>query len=469
MPDELNPLTAVSPIDGRYHSKTKDLTYYFSEAALMKYRVKIESKYLCALSDFKVIRRLNLSEEELLGNLPDNFSLEDAKQIKEEEKVTNHDVKAVEYFMRKKLKGTSLNDVAGMLHFGLTSYDINDNAAYMMLRDGINKVYRPSLVKLEEKILSLAEEYKQMPMLGRTHGQPASPTTLGKEFSVFGRRLAYELENLVNARYSGKLNGAVGNYNALQAAFPNIDWIQFSKKFLESLGLSPNLITTQIEPHDALVGIFHNMIRINNIILGLDQDVWRYISDDYLLQKPKEGEIGSSTMPHKINPIDFENSEGNIIAANGLLSAFASKLQVSRLQRDLSDSTITRNIGSAVAYCLLASDSAFKGLGKIYANKELMLKELQGHIEILAEPIQTILRKENVPEAYEKLKELTRGKEVSTNDIALFIDDIGVSQEAKQRLRALKPENYIGLAVELTELAIKDSRSILSHIGQPKK
>lgn len=457
----LTELTAITPIDGRYREKVKELAGYFSEAALMKYRVKIEAAYLSALSEQGLFRTLTNEEEGLLQGLSKNFTLDDAGRIKDFEAKTNHDVKAVEYFIREKLGKSSLEDVLGFIHFGLTSYDINDNALSMMLRDAVENVYIPSLAKLDEKLLDLAEEYKDLPMLSRTHGQPASPTTLGKEFSVFGYRLTEQMEKLATSSYPGKLNGAVGNFNAPQLAYPDIDWIGFSGQFVLSLGLAPNMITTQIEPHDSLVEILQNIVRINNIILDLDQDMWRYISDSYLIQKPKEGEVGSSTMPHKVNPIDFENSEGNIAMANGLLNAIAGKLQVSRLQRDLSDSTVTRNVGPSLAFSLLASKNALRGLGKIYADRDYLAFELSQHPEILTEAIQTVLRKEGIPEAHEKLMALSRGRKISLLDLENFVSGLDISAEAKRELIGLEPQKYTGLAEKLTDKAVFESREIL--------
>jgi len=389
MPDEL---LAITPIDGRYHDKVKELENYFSEFGLIKFRVFIEISYLCELSG-KIIRSFNDEEKLLLDRILANFSIDDAKKIKEIEKVTNHDVKAVEYFLKEKLKETSLKDVLEMIHFGLTSYDVNDSALYLMLKNGIEQVYLPNLKQLIEKILEFSEKNKNLSILGRTHGQPASPTTFGKEFSIFALRLSREYKKLKEIEYYGKLNGAVGNYNALYLAYPTLNCVNFSENFLRKIGLKPNLITTQIESHDKFVEIFQILSRINNILLDFDQDSWMYISDNYLIQQTKKEEVGSSVMPHKVNPIDFENSEGNANIANAMISGF-SKLQISRLQRDLSDSTTTRNFGSVIAYCLLSVKSAIRGLGKVNPNEKVLREELEKNPEILSEAIQTILRKE---------------------------------------------------------------------------
>jgi len=452
-------LMSITPIDGRYFSKVQELSNFFSEFALIKYRVLIEINYLKMLSG-KIIRNFSDEEKKLLDALLENFNLEDARKIKDIEKVTNHDVKAVEYFLKDKLKETTLKDILEMIHFGLTSYDVNDSALYLMLKHGMEQVYLPSLKKFIESVIDFSEKNKKLPMLGRTHGQPASPTTLGNEIGVFAVRLAREYKKLKDVDYLGKLNGAVGNYNALHLAFPNIEWISFSQEFLSSLGLKSNLITTQIENHDKFVEIFQILSRINGILIDFDQDAWRYISDNYLIQQTNKEEVGSSVMPHKVNPIDFENSEGNAFVANALISGF-SKLQISRLQRDLSDSTITRNFGSAVAYCLLAVKSSMKGLGKVNANEKILLEELNKNPEVLSEAIQTILRKEKFPGAYEKLKELTRGKEISLKDLREFVNGLEINFGEKEKLLKLEPANYIGKAIELTDLGIKECKELL--------
>ena len=457
MPDEL---LAITPIDGRYHDKVKELENYFSEFGLIKFRVFIEISYLCELSG-KIIRSFNDEEKLLLDRILANFSIDDAKKIKEIEKVTNHDVKAVEYFLKEKLKETSLKDVLEMIHFGLTSYDVNDSALYLMLKNGIEQVYLPNLKQLIEKILEFSEKNKNLSILGRTHGQPASPTTFGKEFSIFALRLSREYKKLKEIEYYGKLNGAVGNYNALYLAYPTLNCVNFSENFLRKIGLKPNLITTQIESHDKFVEIFQILSRINNILLDFDQDSWMYISDNYLIQQTKKEEVGSSVMPHKVNPIDFENSEVNSNIANAMISGF-SKLQISRLQRDLSDSTTTRNFGSVIAYCLLSVKSAIRGLGKVNPNEKVLREELEKNPEILSEAIQTILRKEKFEGAYEKLKELTRGKEISLQDLRNFINSLEINLEEKEKLLRLEPSTYIGKAIELTELAIKECKELIS-------
>jgi len=457
----LTELTAVSPIDGRYGSRTKELRAYFSEYALQRYRTKIEVEYLIALSEWHLVRGLNDVERDMLRDKYSSFSLATGEAIKGHEKITNHDVKAVEYEIKERLKGSNLEDLLEMVHFGLTSYDINDNALYLMIKEGMESVYVPKLIELEKRLVDFAKQYRELPMLARTHGQPASPTTLGKEFSVFAYRLAKEICQLQDFKYPGKLNCATGNYNALQAAFPLVSWPDFSEDFLGNLGLEPSLITTQIEPHDKLVEWFQLMTRINNIVTDFDQDVWRYISDDWIVQKPKKEEVGSSTMPHKINPIDFENSEGNVVVANGLFSAFVSRLQQSRLQRDLVDSTITRNVGVAVAHSLLAVKSTIGGLGKISANEQEIEKALSEHPEILSEAYQTILRREGVEMPYERLKELTRGKKVSLADMHTFIDTLDIPYSVKTELKRILPENYIGIAPGLVDIALTDIDALI--------
>ncbi|MBI5148587.1 adenylosuccinate lyase [Candidatus Pacearchaeota archaeon] len=457
----LSELTAISPIDGRYGNKTKELRQYFSEYGLMKYRAKIEIEYLIALSKVGVIREFNQNEITNLKEFYANFNLEMAERIKEAEKITNHDVKAVEYILKEFIKKNSLEYIVEMVHFGLTSYDINDNALYLMTRDSMSEVYIPKLKRLEGELINYSKDYKDIAMLARTHGQPASPTTLGKEFMIYALRLAKEINILKNLKYPGKLNCATGNFNSLYAAYPTIDWIEFSKNFVENLGLAPNLITTQIEPHDKLVEWSQLLIRINNILIDFNQDLWHYISDDWIVQRPKKEEIGSSTMPHKINPIDFENSEGNAIMSNGVFSAFVSRLQQSRLQRDLVDSTITRNVGTAVAHSLLAVKSAVKGLEKIYANYPKIKEELNQHPEILSEAYQTILRREGFEMPYEKLKELTRGKKVSLEDMHNFVFSLDISEKIKNELLDITPSTYIGIAPKLVDIGVEEIEKLL--------
>jgi len=457
--DNLNELNAISPIDGRYRNKVSELAQFSSEEALMKHRVEIECKYLAALMKNKIICALPSQSAVMhLDSIIDFFSEQDAERIKEIEKTTNHDVKAVEYFLREKFKETDLEKYNEKIHIGLTSEDVNNLAYTLMLKKGTFDVCVPAIKKLEDKLADLADEYNAIPMLARTHGQPASPTTLGKEIANFAYRIFTQRKKLEKINLPGKLNGATGNYNAHTIAYPDVDWIQFSSDFVSSLGLEPNLITTQIEPHDGFVELFQGMTRVNNVVLNLDQDIWRYISDNYILQKPKEGEIGSSTMPHKVNPIDFENSEGNLGMANSMFNYFINKLPVSRLQRDLSDSTVSRNFGTALAYSLLAYKSTLKGLGKIHADLDYIPSEVKKHPEVLTEAVQTVMRAEDVPEGYEKMKELSRGKKITNEDLKKFVKSLPLNDDVKERL-SISPLEYIGEAIKLTHLAVDAIRN----------
>ena len=448
----LNNLTTISPIDGRYYSKTKELSKYFSEYALIKYRTKIEALYLIELSKARVIRSIKVSEKKLLNNLWQKFSLKDADLIKEIEKEINHDVKAVEYFITAKLKKTSLEDLISFIHFGLTSEDVNNLAYSLMIKDCLEKIYYPQLDGLIDEIGNLAKKYKTSAMISRTHGQPASPTTMGKELAVFVYRLKKQKASFPE-KLSGKLAGAVGNYNAHQVTYPKINWIKFSNQFVKSLDLEPWLIVTQIEPHDRWAELFHSMIRTNNILLDFCKDIWFYIALDYLAQTPKKGEVGSSTMPHKVNPIDFENAEGNLGLSNAILNHFVEKLSISRMQRDLSDSTVMRNIGVSFAHILVALYSIEKGLGKLSLNKKQLDKDLSKNLELLSEAIQTILRRENYPHAYDELKKISRGRKLTKKRIDLFIDKITISVKVKKELKSLTVDKYIGLAEKLTQTA----------------
>lgn len=447
---------AISPLDGRYFEKTRALVPYFSEEALMKYRIIMEAEYLIALSLLgKTKRKFTIKEIKTIKNIYEKFNDSSYEEIKNIEKTTNHDVKAVEYFIKRKLAKTSLKDSIEWIHFSLTSEDTNNIAHALMLSDSLGEAVIPTITKIISELNILAKKYKNLPMLARTHGQPASPTTFGKEIRVFAVRLEKQLKILKNLKIEAKLNGATGNYNAHAVAYPNTNWLQFSKKFIEVLNknrsqkLQVNLITTQIECHDSYVTIFDSIKRINTILMDFDQDIWRYISDNWITQKPKAGEIGSSTMPHKINPIDFENSEGNLGLANALFEFFARKLPISRLQRDLSDSTVERNFGVAFGYSYLAYLSLLKGLSKISVNENKIKEDLNNHPEIITEAIQTILRREGEKMPYEKLKELTRGKQVTLDDIHEFIDTLEVGEKIKKELKKITPENYIGLAVKL--------------------
>ena len=444
------PLNSISPIDGRYRKYVEALAPYFSEQALMRYRLIVEGEYLIALSETRGIdmRKLSRKEQKLIRGLA-NLKEKDAERIVEIERTTDHDVKAVEYYMKDKFARTSLKDVSEWIHFALTSEDTNNIAYALILRDSLEKVMIPKVEEIAGSLNKLAKKHKNLAMLARTHGQPASPTTFGKEMKVFAARLERRVNRLRSMKIKAKLNGATGNYNAHVAAYPRINWIQFSKKFIKKLGLEANLITTQIEPHDNYVSIFDNLRRVNTILLGLDQDILRYISDEWIVQRPKEGTVGSSTMPHKVNPIKFENSEGNLGMANALFEFFARKLPISRLQRDLSDSTVERNFGVAFSHSLIAYEYLLKGLSQITVNEKKIKEELENHPEVIAEAIQTILRREGAKMPYEELKALTRGRKVTMADFEKFIDGLNVPEKVKKELRKITPQNYTGLAAKL--------------------
>ncbi len=456
------PLTAVSAIDGRYRAVGAELAEHMSELGLIRSRLLVEVEYLVALSEAGIMRKLSNEEKTLLRQLSD-ISPEDAAIVKKIERegyesagrripATNHDVKAVEYFIKMKLAATSLKDVSEWTHFALTSEDVNSIAQGVMLRGALEGVTLPVLEEMRGAFEASAKEHAATPMLARTHGQPASPTTFGKEMRVFESRLARQLEQLRSRAILVKFAGATGSFNAHTVATPDVDWRAFAKKFVTGLNaghkvtLELNEVTTQIEPHDTYAELFDNLRRINVVLTDFSQDMWRYVSDGWVTQKPKEGEVGSSAMPHKVNPIDFENAEGNFGVANALFEHFSRKLPISRLQRDLSDSTVIRVFGTALGHALVGYRSLLRGMGKIAVNKEAMLTALQAHPEVLAEAIQTVLRKEGVEVPYEKLKDLTRGKNVTVEDFAIFIDGLTVSDEVKTRLKALRPENYVGLA-----------------------
>ncbi len=451
-------LNSISPIDGRYAKSALPLNAIFSERGLMRYRVMMEGEYLIALSELRLkLRKFSEQEKKQIRALYD-LSDVDAGIIRDIEtkgykniKATDHDVKAVEYFIKDKLSHTSLKDVLEWIHFGLTSEDTNNIAYALMLRDGRDELLK-KLKNVLEEIKILAKANSKIPMLARTHGQSASPTTFGKEFNVFASRIQKQINSLEKIKISAKLNGATGNYNAHVVAYPKVNWLKFSKDFINSFKLEPNLITTQIEPHDSYVEIFDNIRRINTILIDFNQDIWRYISDEWIVQKPVEGAVGSSTMPHKINPIKFENSEGNLGLANALFEFFARKLPISRLQRDLSDSTVQRNFGTAFAHCLVAYEYLLKGLSRIYVNADRVQNVLDGHAEVVAEAIQTILRREGVEFPYEKLKALTRGKTVNMHDFEGFIDGLDVPERVKIELRKITPKTYIGIASKIAML-----------------
>ena len=445
---QLSSLTAISPIDGRYRSKCERLDEYFSEYALIRYRVRVEIEYFIALCEIPLPQLADVNHDVFtaLRDIYLNFSVEDAHRIKEIESVTNHDVKAVEYFLKECFDGLGLEKHKEFIHFGLTSQDINNTSVPMSVKEAIRDLYRPMLVELIEHLEKRAEEWYSLPMLAKTHGQPASPTRLGKEIKVFSYRLRSQLALLDAVPVSGKFGGATGNFNAHLTAYPEIDWRKFAAHFLRDiLGIEREEYTTQISNYDNLAAIFDALRRINTIILDLDRDMWQYISMEYFKQKIKAGEVGSSAMPHKVNPIDFENSEGNLGMANALLEHLATKLPVSRLQRDLTDSTVLRNIGVPLGHMLIAIASTLKGLNKLLLNEDAINRDLDGMWNVVAEGIQTILRREGYPKPYETLKELTRvNTTVTAESIATFIDTLNVSDEVKAELKRLSPHTYTG-------------------------
>ncbi len=447
MTDELSKLLAISPIDGRYLSQVINLSNYFSEYALFKYRVEIELKYLIFLSKEGVARKITQKEEKQIPEIYEKFSLKDAQIIKDFEKETKHDVKAVEYFIRQKFTEIPLSHLGNWIHLGLTSNDINDNAYRLMIKDSLKGIIVPEINRLVITLQSIAKKYIKLPMLARTHGQPAVPTTFGKEIAVFSSRIKKEQTSLNKIELYGKFGGSIGNWNSLKLAFPQKDWLAISTKFLKELGLNHSKVTTQIAPPEDIIGIFQSIIRINNILIDFNQDLWRYISDDWVVQKGKDKDVGSSTMPQKINPIEFENSEGNLIIANGLFETFCRKLPISRLQRDLSDSTVLRNIGVAFAHSLIAYKSCLKGLNSISPNKIKMLQDLNEDWSILTEALQTVLRKEGKTDAYESVAAQVRGKKLDNKKWSKMIDSLDISKENKNKLKTLTPENYIGITL----------------------
>ncbi len=444
----LSTLTAISPIDGRYRSKCAQLENYFSEYALIRYRVKVEVEYFIALYNLPLPQLASAPKEavESLRTIYENFSVADAQRIKDIESVTNHDVKAVEYFLKEQFDVRGLQAYKEFIHFGLTSQDINNTAVPMSIKDALNDVYIPAIEGLIETLSRQSIEWADIPMLAKTHGQPASPTRLGKELKVFVYRLTEQLASLRATKISGKFGGATGNFNAHRTAFPTINWLDFAGKFLsENLGIVREEYTTQISNYDNLAAVFDALRRINTIVLDLDRDMWMYISMEYFKQKIKEGEVGSSAMPHKVNPIDFENSEGNLGIANALLGHLAMKLPVSRLQRDLTDSTVLRNVGMPLAHGLIAFASTAKGLGKLLLNRDAIDRDLGQMWSVVAEGIQTILRREGYPKPYETLKQLTRvNTAITEKSISDFIDTLAVSDEVKAELHALSPFSYTG-------------------------
>ena len=444
----LSTLTAISPIDGRYRSKCAQLENYFSEYALIRYRVKVEVEYFIALYNLPLPQLASASKEavESLRAIYENFSVADAQRIKDIESVTNHDVKAVEYFLKEQFDARGLEAYKEFIHFGLTSQDINNTAVPLSIKDALNETYIPAIEGLIDTLSRQADEWADIPMLAKTHGQPASPTRLGKELRVFVYRLSEQLASLRATKISGKFGGATGNFNAHRAAFPTINWLDFAGKFLrEGLSIEREEFTTQISNYDNLAAVFDALRRINTIVLDLDRDMWMYISMEYFKQKIKEGEVGSSAMPHKVNPIDFENSEGNLGIANALLGHLAMKLPVSRLQRDLTDSTVLRNVGMPLAHGLIAFASTAKGLGKLLLNRDAIDRDLGAMWSVVAEGIQTILRREGYPKPYETLKQLTRvNTAITEKSISEFIDTLAVSDEVKAELHALSPFTYTG-------------------------
>ena len=442
-------LYAISPIDGRYHSKVSALGLYFSEAALIKYRVKVEIEYFIALCEVPIpqLKTITPNLFESLRNIYLNFSEADALQIKDIEKTTNHDVKAVEYFIKEQFDQLGLSNYKEFIHFGLTSQDINNTAIPLSIKDALNEVYLPELQQLISTLRHLSNQWSNIPMLARTHGQPASPTRLGKEIEVFITRLESQLALLKQIPNAAKFGGATGNFNAHHVAYPRIDWKQFGKQFVEDrLGLHHSFPTTQIEHYDHMAALFDGLKRINTIIIDLNRDMWTYISMDYFKQKIKAGEVGSSAMPHKVNPIDFENSEGNLGYANAIFEHLSAKLPISRLQRDLTDSTVLRNVGVPFAHTLVAIKSTLKGLGKLLLNEEKINADLEQNWAVVAEAIQTILRREAYPNPYEALKGLTRtNTKITQQSIAEFIDTLAVSETIKSELKQISPSNYTGI------------------------
>ncbi len=455
MTTQLSTLSALSPLDGRYASKTDGLRPWLSEAAFMKQRVQVEVHWLIALSQAKLpdFPSFSANAEAVLLKLVADFSDVDAERIKAIEAVTNHDVKAVEYWMKEKVVGhAELEKASEFIHFACTSEDINNTSHGLMLKGARQEVILPKLRELLSALTNLAVVNADVPMLSRTHGQPASPTTLGKEMANVAMRLQRAITNIEKVPLLGKMNGAVGNYNAHLSAYPDVDWESFSKEVVEKrLGLEFNPYTIQIEPHDYMAELFDAVARANTILLDMNRDIWGYISVGYFKQKTKAGEIGSSTMPHKVNPIDFENSEGNLGIANALLKHLSEKLPVSRWQRDLTDSTVLRNLGTALGHSLLAYDSALKGLGKLETNPERLAEDLNNCWEVLAEPVQTVMRRFGVPNPYEQLKELTRGKGITPEGLRSFIQGLAIPDDAKKLLLEMTPASYIGKATELAK------------------
>jgi adenylosuccinate lyase len=451
----LSTLNAISPIDGRYHKKTQSLSPYFSEFALIYYRLMVEIRWLESLAankDIKEIPELSEQSKSFLAQILVQFDEQEAESVKSFERQTNHDVKAIEYYLREKLAlCPQLQPYAGFIHFACTSEDINNLAYALMMKEAIAQIIQPALAEIIGGITMLGKQHGDIAMLSRTHGQPATPTTVGKELVNFVSRLKRPVQQLAEVLVPAKFNGAVGNYNAHVISYPEIDWRKHCANFVSSLGLSFSAYTTQIEPHDGIAEVCHIMMRINNILLDYTRDIWTYISLNYFTQKTVANEVGSSTMPHKVNPIDFENAEGNLGLANALFEHFSNKLTQSRLQRDLSDSTVLRNLGAAFAYSLIACQAIAKGNDKLQINKPALQDDLNANWEILAEAVQTVMRRYQIPEAYEQLRDLTRGQGIDSDTLKQFISDLTIPDEAKNRLMALTPEKYTGLAAQLVK------------------
>jgi adenylosuccinate lyase len=448
-------ITAISPIDGRYASKVEELSDCFSEYALVRNRVKVEVLWLlalCAEPKIAECRALTIEEEQFLRSIVTRFTPEEAEKVKAIEKVTNHDVKAVEYYLKEQITGTSLEALSEFLHFACTSEDINNLSHAMMLKDGLQAL-EPLQERITSVLTSLAKDFKAVPMLARTHGQTASPTTIGKELAVFVARLRKQGSRIAAVEILCKLNGAVGNFNAHFSAYPNVDWVALSKRVIEGeLGFTQNLFTTQIEPHDYMAELFDALSRWNTILVDLNRDIWTYIAMAYFGQKTIAGEVGSSTMPHKVNPIDFENSEGNCGLANAIFGHLSAKLPISRLQRDLTDSTVIRNMGVGFGYSMIAYHSTIKGLSKLKLNEQNLAKDLDNAWEVMAEPIQTVMRKAGIEKPYEKLKELTRGQKITAETIRVFIEGLELADDDKQRLLEMTPGSYVAMAPQIVDL-----------------
>ncbi len=452
---ELSSLTAVSPIDGRYGDKVTSLRPIFSEYGLLKFRVQVEVRWLqklAACAEIREVPAFDADANAYLDKIVAEFSEQDAQRIKTIERTTNHDVKAVEYFLKEKVAEVpALHAVSEFIHFACTSEDINNLSHALMLNTAREEVIKPQWRKIIDAIAGLSQEYRDIPLLSRTHGQPATPSTVGKEFANVAYRMERQFRQLGNVDILGKINGAVGNYNAHVVAYPEVNWHQFSEEFVTSLGIQWNPYTTQIEPHDYIAELFDCIARFNTILLDFDRDIWGYIALSHFKQKTIAGEIGSSTMPHKVNPIDFENSEGNLGLSNAVLGHLAAKLPVSRWQRDLTDSTVLRNLGVGLGYALIAYQSTLKGISKLEVNRDHLLDELDHNWEVLAEPIQTVMRRYGIEKPYEKLKELTRGKRVDAAGMQAFIDGLALPDDEKTRLKAMTPANYIGEASTLVD------------------